>query len=585
MPVFETISPRARIYTLIFLAIGAIFVGRLFYLQVVAHDDYVKLAAAEHDKKFDLPATRGLIYAKDGEGLVPLVLNEPVYTIYADPHEIKNADKIAAVVRRVAGGEATPHFEAAMQNKKRRYVVLAQQVSKTQADLIMKEKLRGVGKQEEQKRVYPEGSLAAQVLGYVNRDGKGQYGIEGALDDRLSGTDGQRTAVVDARGIPLTVSSKDDVLKPPKNGDNLVLSIDRNIQAFVERTLAEGLKNAKAEHGSALVLDPNTGRVLAMATLPTYEPSQYNKVKVEDYGLFQNPVVSDPYEAGSGIKTLTMATGIDTAAVTPESSYNNVGYETVDGIQIKNAEPGKYLGRTDMTGVLERSLNSGVIHVLKQLGKGKVDYQARQKLHSYFTERFGIGKKTGIEQTNEQPGQIFSPDEVQGNNVRYANMVFGQGFDVTMLQSAMAFSAAINGGTLYQPTLIEGTLQPDGSVKQQIPIVKKDNVISASSSATIRGMIHEARSRLFKNTDKGGYYVGGKSGTSQTIDPKTGKYRDDNAIASYTGFGGNQTPHYVVMVRIVDSKLPGFGGTVAAQPIFATISNWLLDYMHIPKIQ
>ncbi len=583
MPVIEKLSVRARLFALIFLAIGAVFVGRLFYLQVIANAEFVALAAAEHDKKFDLPATRGLIYAKDGDQAVPLVLNEPVYTVYADPVEVKEVNKISSLIYRVAGGETVKGFEVQLTDKKRRYVVLAQQVNKTQADLIMKEELRGVGTQVEQKRVYPEGSLAAQVLGYVNREGKGQYGIEGALDDRLAGQDGLRTAVVDAHGIPLTVSNKEDVIKPPKNGNNVVLSIDRNVQAYVERALTEGLRNAQAKHGSALVLDPNTGRVIAMATLPAFDPSQYNKV--QDYNLFQNPVVSDPYEAGSGIKTLTMAAGLDTGAVTPASIYNNVGFDTVDGIRIKNAEPGKYLGPTDMTGVLEHSLNSGVIYVLKQMGKGQVNYQARQTLYDYFTNRFGIGKLTGIEQTNEQAGKVFSPDDEQGNNVRYANMVFGQGFDLTMLQSAMAFSAAINGGTLYKPTLVEGMLNPDGSVKPQAPIIHTDNVISPQSSATLRSMIHEGRKRLFSKIDKPGYIIGGKSGTSQTIDPKTGKYRDDNAIASYTGFGGNQTSRYVVMVRIVDSQLPGFGGTVAAQPIFANISNWLLDYYRVPKIQ
>jgi len=583
MPVIEKLSARARLFALIFLAIGALFVCRLFYLQVIAHAEFVKLAAAEHDKKFDLPANRGLIYAKDGDQTVPLVLNEPVYTVYADPLEVKDASKVASVVRKVAGGEALKDFEHELDNKKRRYTVLAQQVSKTQADLIMKEKLNGVGTQAEQKRVYPEGSLAAQILGYVNREGKGQYGLEGALNSRLSGKAGLRTAVVDARGVPLTVNSKDDVITPPKDGDNLVLSVDRNIQAYVEQALTEGLKNAKAAHGSALVLDPNTGRVMAMATLPTYDPGQYNKV--QDYSLFQNPIVSDPYEAGSGIKTLTMATGLDTGAVTPASTYNNLGYDIVDGIRIKNAEPGKYLGRTDMTGVLEHSLNSGVMYVLKQMGKGQVNYHARQLLYDYFTNRFGIGKLTGIEQTNEQAGQIFSPDDEQGNNVRYANMVFGQGFDLTMLQSAMAFSAAINGGTLYKPTLVEGTMKPNGGVAQQAPLVTTQNVVSAQSSATLRNMVHEARTRQFSKTDKAGYFIGGKSGTSQTIDPKTGKYRDDNAIATYTGFGGNATPRYVVMIRIVDSQLSGFGGTVAAQPIFANISNWLLDYLQVPKLQ
>lgn len=194
-------------------------------------------------------------------------------------------------------------------------------------------------------------------------------------------------------------------------------------------------------------------------------------------------------------------------------------------------------------------------------------------------------KKTGIEQTNEVTGQMTGPNEGYGRNVRYATMSFGQGFSVTMLRAATAFSAIINGGTMYQPTLIEGTRDHEGNIHEKDPVITKEKVISTNSSATIREMIHQARTRTFSTADRSGYFIGGKTGTSQTIDPTTGKYRDDHAIATYTGFGGDKTPDYVVMIRIVDSRLPGFGGTVAAQPIFADISNWLLEYMRIPRIK
>jgi len=154
-----------------------------------------------------------------------------------------------------------------------------------------------------------------------------------------------------------------------------------------------------------------------------------------------------------------------------------------------------------------------------------------------------------------------------------------------MLRAATSFSSIINGGTMYQPTLMQGTLDKDGTLQEKAPSIERTDVISPESSATIREMIHQGRTRTFDRFDKPGYLIGGKTGTSQTIDPQTGKYRDDNTIATYTGFGGDKTPDYVVMIRIVDSKLPGFGGTVAAQPIFADISNWLLEYMRIPKIR
>ncbi len=587
MPKAPVFSSRSRTIAAIFLVIGALFVFRLFYLQVIKHEEYVALARQAQEGKLTLPATRGTILARDGQQIVPLVLNEPVYTVFADPHELKDKQKIIDTMKRIAGGDLEDGFEKRLDNKQSRYVVMARQVTKKQADLIEKEKLFGVGLTPGQKRVYPEGTLAASVLGFVNGEGKGLYGIEGALNDKLSGVNGMRKSLTDVNGVPLSVHSAENILQPPKNGQNTVLSIDRNIQAYAEQALQNGLKNAKATKGSVLVMNPANGKVMAMASFPTYDPAKYYDVPTDQNGVYQNPIVTDPYEAGSGIKTLTMAAGLNEGAVTPQTTFNNLGYDTIDGIKIKNALSNQDLGTTDMTQVLQFSLNSGVMFMLKQLGGGQVNYQARQKLYDYFANHYLLNKPTGIEQTNEVTGSMFSPDDEQGNNVRYATMSFGQGFTVTMLRAATAFSSIINGGTMYKPTLVDGIEDANGTFIESQAVIEKANVVTPETSATIRSMIHDARSRLkYTNpSDRPGYYIGGKSGTSQTIDPATGKYREDNTIATYTGFGGNETPKYVVMIRIVDSKLPGFGGTVAAQPIFADISNWLLEYMRIPPVK
>lgn len=578
-------ASRTRLLSIFFLIIGAVFIGRLFHLQVLQHDKYQALAASVQQGKFELPATRGEIYAKSHDQVVPLVLNEPVYTVFADPKVIEDEEKTVEVMRRVAGGDVVDNFEALINDNSKRYVVLARQVNRQQAELIEEAKLFGVGLKPGQKRVYPEGNLLARTLGYVNAAGLGQYGVEGALNDRLSGEPGVLKATTDAAGVPLSGPSSENTLVEPRNGDDIVLSIDRNIQAYVEEALKKGLENAEATRGNALVMDPQTGKVLAMASLPTYNPGKYYEVNPDNYEVFQNPVVSDPYEAGSGIKTLTMAAGINEGVITPETTFTNYGFETVDGVKIKNAVPGRNLGERTMTEVLEYSLNSGAMFVLQQLGGGQINGQAREILHSYFANRYHFGTKTGIAQTNEQTGLMMGPNEGYGRDVRYATMAFGQGFSVTMLRAAAAFSAIINGGTLYQPALIAGELKDDGSVAGKAPVVERQDVISKESSDTMREMIYQARHRTFGSYDTPGYLVGGKTGTSQTIDPETGEYREDHTIATYTGFGGNESPDYVVMIRIVDSRLPGFGGTVAAQPIFAEISNWLLEYMRVPKVK
>jgi cell division protein FtsI/penicillin-binding protein 2 len=572
---------RSRTLLFIMCAVGAVFVVRLFYLQVMRHDYYDTEALREHTTKFTLPAQRGEIYARDGgNAIAPLVMNEASYIVYADPRYVTDEHKVADVLRQVAGGNVVDNFEDGLKNKDLQYTVLARQISQKQADLINQQKLSGVGMQEQDKRVYPEGALAAQVLGYVNSDGKGQYGIEQALNSDLSGTAGQLKAVTDVRGIPLSVG--DNVETPPQDGKNIVLSIDRNIQSYVEQALKEGLDKVHAAHGSVVVMDPNTGQVMAMANLPSFDPDKY--YQQSDYSAFQNAVVSSPYEAGSVVKTFTMATGLNEGVIKPESTYNDTGSVKIDDAVIRNVLQ-NVNGTRSMTEVFQYSLNTGVVWVLQQLGGGELNSTARQRLFGYFTNNYMFGKKTGIEQAGELAGQVSEPNTGNGDNVRYANMAFGQGMDTTMIQLAAGFSAMVNGGTYYKPTVVAGYVGSDGSVSKKAPQVVKSNVLKPDVSRELNDMMHVARTKSLVGQDKPGYYVAGKTGTAQVIDPKTGAYSDNNAIGSYLGFGGNSnsTPKYVIMVRVTDAKISSaaYAGGEAAAPIFANISNWLLDYLQV----
>lgn len=578
---------HSRSRTLVFLmcAIGAIFVVRLFFLQVIMHGYYDAQALKEHTTKFTLPAQRGEIYAKDGsDQITPLVLNEASYTVYADPRYVKDIDKTADALRKIAGGNVVDKFEDGLRNKSLQYTVLARQLSQQQADLLDKEQLPGVGMQEQDKRVYPEGNLAAQVLGYVNNDGQGQYGLEQAMNSDLSGKPGLLKAVTDVRGIPLSVGGN-NVQDPAQDGKNVVLSLDRNVQNYVEQALKDGLEKVHAKHGSVIVMDPTTGKVMAMANLPTFDPAKY--YEQSDYSAFQNAVVTQPYEAGSVVKTFTMAAGLNENVVTPTSTFNNTGSLKIDGATVRNVLQ-NVNGTRNMMEVFEYSLNTGAVHVLQQLGGGDLNAQGRQKLFGYFTDHYMFGKKTGIEQAGEQAGEIIAPDQGEGNNIRYANMTFGQGMDNTMIQLASGFSAMINGGTYYKPTVVDGYVNSDGSESTKAPQAVKSGIIRPEISRELNDMMHEARKLSIPGQDRAGYYVAGKTGTAQVIDPKTGAYTDKNAIGSYLGFGGNSntTPRYVIMVRVTDAQVgdAATAGGVAAAPIFANISNWLLDYLHVqPK--
>lgn len=577
---------RSQMLVWLMIAVGAIFVIRLFYLQVIRHDYYAAEALKEHTSKFTLPAQRGQIYAQVGSGqLAPLAMNESSYTVYADPRYVSDISKTADALREIAGGNTVDGFEDALKNKDLQYTVLAKQISQKQADLLEKKELPGVGMKEQDKRVYPEGQLAAQVLGYVNNDGQGQYGIEQFLNNDLAGKAGLLKAVTDVHGIPLSVGDN-NVQEPAKNGKNIVLTLDRNIQSFAEQALKEGLEKVKAKHGSVVVMDPKTGGVLAMANLPTFDPAKY--YEVTDYGAFTNSVVSSPYEAGSVIKTFTMAAGLNEGVVKPNTTFDNTGKVKVGDAEIRNVLQ-NVNGKRDMTEVFEYSLNTGVVFVLKQLGGGNLNVQARDKLFGYFTDNYLFGKKTGIEQSGELAGEIISPDQAEGNDVRYANMTFGQGMDTTMIQVAGAFSAMVNGGTYYKPHLVGGYLNDDGDISKATPQTLKNNVLSPQVSQQLNDMMRTARQRSMKNVDRPGYFVAGKTGTAQIIDPKTGKYSDDNAVGSYLGFGGNSNsdPRYVIMVRVTDAKLSSsvYAGSEAAAPIFASISNWLIDYLKVRPAQ
>jgi cell division protein FtsI (penicillin-binding protein 3) len=318
---------RSRILAGLVLAITVIFVVRLFYLQIIQHNYYVGLSNAEQIKRLTIPAKRGAIYALDGNTPTQLVMNESIYTVFADPQTTNNDNKIIDTIRKTAGGNAQSDLESKLADKESRYQVLATRLNRTQADLIKKEGLKGIGFQETTQRVYPEGSLAAQTLGFVDFSGTGQYGVEGKLDARLKGTDGVLQSVTDVSDVPLTIGTQ-NINKPATDGENIVLSIDRNVQSHANQALADGLKRTGATNGSVFIMNPQTGRVMAMANLPSYDPSKFNTVT--DGSVFNNATVSAPYEPGSDIKTLTFATGIDKGVITPDSTFNNTDYIKID---------------------------------------------------------------------------------------------------------------------------------------------------------------------------------------------------------------------------------------------------------------
>ena len=573
------VSSRSRVLAVTVIVLMAVFVLRLFWLQVIRHDYYVAQANNEQLKRLEIPAKRGTIYAMDGKEPVRLVMNETVYTAFVDPAIVSDAGKITDVFRRVAGGNLRANPQEIIesgQDRESRYEIIATRLSRTQAEMIKEEGLPGVGFQQVSQRVYPEGQLASQTLGFVNTEGEGQYGIEGALDEQLKGRDGLLQSVTDVSNVPLTIGDK-NIDIPAKDGDNIVLSIDRNVQAKTEQALATGLEKSGATHGSVVVMNPQNGKIMAMANLPTYNPSEYHKVT--DAAVFRNAAASIPYEAGSVIKAFTVVMGLDKGVISPTSTYVNTNRVKIDDRVITNAFKDR-TGTITMQEAFNFSLNTGMVEIAQRLGGGSIDRKSRDTMYDYFHNKFGLGQVTGLETANETPGRVISPEETEGNAVRYSNMSFGQGMNVTMVQVAAALNSAINGGTYYKPSLLSGVVVDD-EFKPSEPSVVRSNVVSKQASDDLRRMMETARHEFYGPQDKAGFKIGGKTGTSQTI--QDGRYVDNQTVGTYLGYGGDNLPRYVIMVQVSGKNMNLEGGKHAS-PIFTEISNWMIDYLKLqPK--
>lgn len=561
------------------LGIFAVIIVRLFFLQVIEGNEYRAKADKGQRKQFEIKSQRGLIYAMDGKKLTKLVLNETVYTLWIDPQEVENSkkvkkDEIISEFKRVAGGNLKDNFEKLFEKTDTRYQVIGTKLSLKQVNQIREKKFHGIGFTAETRRVYPEGNLASQVIGFVNDNG-GNYGIEQAMNKELTGTDGYKKITTDVFNNAIEIGSE-NIEKPAVNGQNVALSIDRNIQAKVEKVLKAQMEAKKMKHGSVLVMNPKTGKIMAMANYPTYDPANYGKV--QDGTLFNNNSATMAYENGSVIKSFTMATGINEGVANPNTRYYNTDSIKIEDITIRNAVLG-HTGSITLQTAMNYSLNTGMVTIGQLLGGGTLNSTARNKIYDYFYNRFGLGRETGIEILESQ-GSIVSPKNVEGNAVRYSNMTFGQGMTTTMLQTANAFSSLVNGGILYKPSIVAGMVDEDGKLSKKDSEIAHKNVISKETSDQMKQVLEGVR-KAGGAKDAPGYQIGGKTGTSQTI--VGGKYVDYQTIGSYVGFGGGEEAEYVIMVAVWGEN-QNLQGSKDAAPIFTEISNWLLNYLEVKPI-
>lgn len=558
---------RINVWYGVLLLVFAVFLVRLFYLQVIRHDHYNHAAYLGQYKEYEIPADRGIIEAHDGNNVVPIVLNEEVYTLFADPKYVKDPKKAADDIARVIGGNANEYEEKMRANT--RYAILAKKLPKDKHEAIDKLEIKGIGTRATPVRTYPQGSLASQLLGFVNDEGEGKYGIEQYLDQQLRGKPGELKAITDAQGVPL-IGAGDNILKDPEQGKRVLLTIDLSMQRRVEDMLKQHLESVKSQSGSVIVMDPKTGAIKAMANYPTYNPNDFTKV--EDPAVFSNAAVSSPMEPGSIMKPLTVAAALNEGVVSPDTTYFDPAKYKIGDATVKNVEEDGGPQTRSISDILRYSLNTGATYMLMRLGGGEINEQGRVKWHEYMTNHYQFGKATGIEQGYEEEGSVPSPTDGYGLDIQYANTTFGQGVNVTPLHMISAFNATINGGIYYKPFLVEGNQKA----------IRTDTV-KPEISKVLRDMNENSVQNNYRFLKRPGYKVGGKTGTAEVPKPGGGYY-DDRYNGTFVGYVGGDSPEYTIIVRVNEPKVPGYAGTAAAAPMFGKVMDMLIQNYSVTQV-
>ncbi len=557
-----------RIYFLVFLifAIVLVVIGRAYFLQVSSFGYYKALAENQHSLFQKLIPTRGEIYLKDRDALYPVAVNKETKMAYAVPKEIEDvaaaSDGLATVL-----GLDRDELMRKLGKENDMYEVLKHRLSDDEISGIKKLNLKGVRMEDENFRYYPAGELASHVLGFVGwKDNEfgGRYGSELFFDQELRGENGKLFQNKDASGRWIATGERD--ISYAKNGDSLVLSIDHIVQYETEKMLAAAVAKYQAQRGSIIVMESSTGKIISMASYPTFDPNEY--AKVENMEAFRNLAVSDPYECGSVFKTFTLASAIDAGKITPDTTYVDSGAVTEAGYTIKNSDL-KANGLETMTQVLEKSLNTGVIFAEKLMGN---------ETFSNYVKKFGFGDSTGADIFAEVSGNISNLSNYK-RNIEFFTASFGQGITVTPLQLVSAYNAIANNGVLLKPQIVDKVLHDDGSVTQTAPQEVR-RVISSQSDYQITQMLRSVVTDGHgKQANVPGYLVGGKTGTAQVVGP-SGGYEDGKSIGSFAGFAPIGNPKFTILVRLDDPKAVAWAESSAA-PTFGELMKFLLEYYHV----
>ncbi|MFB6226538.1 MAG: peptidoglycan D,D-transpeptidase FtsI family protein [Candidatus Paceibacteria bacterium] len=582
----------------VFILFGIAVVGRLFFLMVMRHDFYTALAKGSHEVYSELVPERGKIYIKNknSEGRFPVATNRDKFLLFGSTRGIDSKKQAKEIVEKISQvitlkrDQTEAETSTSKENEKEKtkkqeiiqnlsqkkrdlYIPIKQRVSVSKTKKIKQFELEGIHTLRKSYRFYPEGRFAGPVIGFVGRNKSGEkvgrYGVEGYWNDELNGEGGFVDGVKSATGQWLPTVGSD--MKEAINGADITLTLDRAIQYKACKKLRKAKEKYKAEAASLVLMNPKTGAVKAMCSLPDFNPNKYNKV--DSISQYNNSTIFKPYEVGSVFKPVVMAAALDKGVIEPDTAFDDPGQiKDLCMTPIRNSREKTY-DKTDMTGVLEKSINTGMVFVARKLGK---------KDMVEYIEDFGFGTKTGIGLDTERPGDISSLYKKSGDEIGCygATASFGQGITATPLQVAVAYSALANKGNLPRPYIVEKVEYKNGRVETTEPkTIRK--VIQEDTSTLIKGMLTSVvKEGHARSAGEKGYFVAGKTGTAQ-ISGKTGGYSEETNH-TFVGFAPSNNPKFVLLVKFHKPE-ERFSASTAA-PTFGDVSDFLLDYYQIsPK--
>ncbi|OGD63293.1 hypothetical protein A2160_02240 [Candidatus Beckwithbacteria bacterium RBG_13_42_9] len=577
-------SLRIKVIAFAFAVSAFLILVRLFYWQVLAADKLVSMAVTQRESMTTTVSQRGEILAADG---FPLVTNQEAYLAYLNRPDLKISPKLAAQnlapilapsLDEVVVASETPkakqqetlvlaterNLEERLNNPETQWLALKHKINSQQKDALGALDIDGLGFSSEQKRVYPEASMAAHLLGFVgsnnNGEDTGYFGLEGYYDLELKGRSGIVREEKDVNNRPILIGNFFDQEK--RDGRTLQLNIDRAVQYIIEKQLREAIVRYGAKSGSVIVMDPKSGAILAMAAEPVYEPAFFSKYPGE---IYKNPNINELYEPGSTFKVIPMAAGLQEGLVTPETKCDicTEPYK-IDKYVIKTWDD-KYHSSSSMTDVLIHSDNIGMVFVAQKLGIDRFNE---------YLKRFGIGKKTGIDLQEEVAGEL----RLQWSNVDLATAAFGQGIVVTGIQMVQAMGAIANDGKMMTPEVVYRIIGKDKELTIQPRVAGQP--IDKRTADTLTAMMVEAVDKGEAKWSKpAGYKIAGKTGTAQI--PIAGHYDQDKTIASFVGFAPADNPRFVMLTKLRETTKSPWGSETAA-PLFFNIARELFLYWGIP---